>query len=621
MPAGHSGARLVTDGLDAFALRALTARSAVTSVDVQYYIWHSDVTGRVLVQELLQAADRGVRLRVLLDDMDARSRDSALVTLDRHRHVEVRLFNPFATRSGVLRTLSELFVRGSRLNRRMHNKAWIVDGRLAIVGGRNIGDEYFTASEDVNFVDTDVLLAGPAVEEAARHFEAYWSNAASIPVARLRRVAKTRLKLEEVRRRLEVASRAAVASAFGQRLQASLDEDLTATTDVQFEWSRRVDVVADDPCKANPGTRRIAPGVLESMTEAFDAAQSELLLISPYFVPGAGGAARLSEVVRRGAQVSVLTNSLAATDVAAVHSGYARYRSTLLAAGVRLYEMKEAVSPLEHDKRMRLGSSRASLHTKAAIVDRRRIFVGSFNLDPRSASLNCEMGAWIDSEPLARRMLEHFAAATRPEKSYSVSLDGDGRPRWMETVDGVRWSIGGILRPAGIVGRSPGSSACCRSNRSCNAGVAQDGAMRRPAARRRRHFVGGPRTPDVTWIQSLRLLPGAPCGNPARQGWSSAQPARTSGYTRSHSPSAILSEAPPHDSAVRRAPPGVGSRLAAVCPRAPPSFPSSGRSPICSGRSSCALRKRWIATAIAIARSVVRNRSSGSSSSPSRRSR
>jgi cardiolipin synthase C len=431
-----SGVRLVTDGLDAFAQRAHSARAAASSIDVQYYIWHSDSTGRVLVHELLQAADRGVRIRVLLDDVDARSRDSALVALDRHRHIEVRLFNPFAARSGMLRTLLELFASGSRLNRRMHNKAWIVDRRLAIVGGRNIGDEYFAASEGVNFVDTDVLLSGSAVEQTLHHFEEYWNNPAAIAIARLRRMGGTRWRLDHVRRRLGMAARTAANSMFAQRLQASLRDESVTRQDA-LEWVRRVDVVADDPSKANRDHGPLAPGVLESITAAFETAQSELLLISPYFVPGAVGTAQLRELVRRGANVSVLTNSLAATDVAAVHSGYSRYRQLLLEGGVKLYEMKDAISPFEHGKRMRVGSSRASLHTKAAIVDRRRLFVGSFNLDPRSAELNCEMGAWIDSEPLAHQLVTHFEAAIRPENSYVVSLDSARRIRWLEMRDGV----------------------------------------------------------------------------------------------------------------------------------------------------------------------------------------
>lgn len=433
---GQSGALLLPDGLDAFAWRVVSIRAAEHSIDLQTYIWRSDSTGRFLTHELLQAADRGVRVRLLLDDMDARSRDAMLVALNRHPRIEIRLFNPFATRSGTLRTLREIFAHGSRLNHRMHNKSWIVDARLAIVGGRNVGNEYFAASEVVNFVDLDVLLTGRAVEQAARSFESYWDNVASVPVSRLRRIGRNKYTLDELRRTLQDSTRLAAESAYARRLAEAPQIEAMLRDEHRFIWSQRVTVIADDPRKANRGKETLAAGVLESMIDALSTAQSEVLLISPYFVPGAGGAAALRNLAQRGVSVAVLTNSLAATDVAAVHSGYSRYRQSLLEGGVRLYELKSSIAPNEPDKRMRLGSSRASLHTKAAIVDRQQLFVGSFNLDPRSAELNCEMGAWIESSELAREMLEVFATGTAPANSYTVALNARGRACWIESIDG-----------------------------------------------------------------------------------------------------------------------------------------------------------------------------------------
>jgi cardiolipin synthase C len=434
---GQSGALLLPDGLDAFAWRVVSIRAAERSIDLQTYIWRSDATGRFLAHELLQAADRGVSVRLLLDDMDARSRDAILVALDRHPRIEIRLFNPFATRTGALRTLREIFIRGSRLNHRMHNKSWIVDERVAIVGGRNVGDEYFAASNEVNFVDMDVLLVGRAVEQAARSYEEYWSNAASVPVSRLRRMGRNKYTLDELRHALQEAARLAIESAYARRLQGSPPIEAMLHGEQRFTWSEHVTVIADDPRKANRGKEALAPGVLESMIEALSSARSEVLLISPYFVPGAGGTAALRKLAQRGVHVAVLTNSLAATDVAAVHSGYSRYRQSLLEGGVKLYELKSAITLNDHHKRMRLGSSRASLHTKAAIVDRQRSFVGSFNLDPRSAELNCEMGAWLDSHELAQEMLDVFATGTAPANSYTVMLNARGRACWSESVDGT----------------------------------------------------------------------------------------------------------------------------------------------------------------------------------------
>jgi putative cardiolipin synthase len=432
---GESGARLLTDGLDAFALRVLSAQAARGRIDVQYYIWRSDATGLFLARELLRAADRGVQVRVLLDDMDARPRDDSLIALDRHAAVEIRLFNPFRTRRGWLRTVRELFSRGSRLNHRMHNKAWVVDDRIAIVGGRNIGDEYFAASTGVNFIDTDVALTGPAVHATSRSFEEYWACPASRPIRRLRRVGRrSKLTLAAVRERLDSATAELASSPYAKRLEDAAQPELLLNCGYQLE-SAHVEIVADDPRKAlriQPRTR----GVLESMIDAVSAARRELLLISPYFVPGAGAAGALRDLTRRGVRVAVLTNSLAATDVAAVHSGYARYRKALLEDGVDLHELKSAISPEEEDKRIRIGSSRASLHTKAAIVDEDRIFVGSFNLDPRSAELNCEMGAWIASAPLVRQLRSAFETGAAPANSFTVELDDRGRTRWIEVLDG-----------------------------------------------------------------------------------------------------------------------------------------------------------------------------------------
>lgn len=432
----RSGARLISQGTDAFALRALSARAAARSLDLQYYIWHNDATGRYLAGEALAAADRGVRVRLLLDDMDARQRDAVLMALDQHPQIEIRLFNPFATRSGALRTLAEVFARGSRLNHRMHNKAWLADGRIALVGGRNIGDEYFAASDGVNFVDLDVLLAGAAVGQAERSFDEYWNSKSSTPIAHLQRIMRVKLTLDEVRQVLADSARAQADSDYVRRLRQSPSILGMLQGDYALAWESEVQVVADDPRKAIKHASKIRPGVLQSLLDAFGATRRELRLISPYFVPGAGGADGMRKLASAGVDVEILTNSLAATDVAAVHSGYVRYRKQLLAGGVKLYELKPALEAFEHEKRMSFGSSRASLHTKAAIVDHERIFVGSFNLDPRSATLNCEMGAWIHSAALAQQLSALFEEVATPQRSFAVTLDAKGRTLWTETRDG-----------------------------------------------------------------------------------------------------------------------------------------------------------------------------------------
>ncbi|HEY4367549.1 MAG TPA: phospholipase D family protein [Steroidobacteraceae bacterium] len=434
---GQSGAALMPDGGDAFAARVISAREAEYTIDAQYYIWHADTTGRFLAHELLAAADRGVYVRLLLDDMDARSRNPLLTTLNRHPRFEIRMFNPFPVRSSVLRTLVDVITRASRLNHRMHNKSWIVDNRVAMLGGRNVGDEYFAASAEVNFVDLDVLLTGAAVAEAATVFERYWNSDCSVPVEKLRRPLKRHRSLQRLREMLRADAEQTERSDYAERLRESSTLESLVQRDCISIWSDRIHVVADDPRKADDTHQQLDPGVLDSMIAAIGGTRRELLLVSPYFVPGAGATAALCDLAQR-ASVDVLTNSLAATDVAAVHSGYSRYRTTLLLGGVKLSELKPTALPEEgKHQRLRLGSSRASLHTKAAVVDGSRVFVGSFNLDPRSARLNCEMGAWIESEALAEQMRAMYVDAMGPQRSFVVTLDDRNRPQWMETVDGA----------------------------------------------------------------------------------------------------------------------------------------------------------------------------------------
>ncbi len=429
---GRSGVRLVSDGLDAFALRVQSARYAQRTLDVQTYIWRDDATGRFIAHEMLLAADRGVQVRVLLDDMDARPRDLALEALDAHANISVRMFNPFRTRSGVLRTLVELSQRGKRLNHRMHNKCWIADGAIAIAGGRNLGDEYFAAGDGINFIDLDVLMLGPAVQQCALEFERYWNCSLSVPIAKLRKYLTNKLAPHKLRKRLQRSA---------EETEVAPDLDLKAASPEQvlaqpLTWSRSVRVVADDPTKAMGISPADSSRVLDSMAAEIRAASREVLLISPYFVPGMGGTAALRALAFQGAKVEVLTNSLAATDVAIVHSGYTKYRVPLLEAGVRLFELKSAAVLDDARRRLRVGTSRASLHTKAAVIDGERVFVGSFNIDPRSAELNCEMGVWIRSANLAATLRMSFEKGTDPSRSYELSLRTPEGIQWRERSEG-----------------------------------------------------------------------------------------------------------------------------------------------------------------------------------------
>ncbi|QNP40506.1 phospholipase D family protein [Lysobacter solisilvae (ex Woo and Kim 2020)] len=421
---GKTGAILVPGGLDAFAARAISARRAGRSLDLQYYIWHDDLTGRLLGREAWQAAERGVRVRMLLDDMNAEGLDPGLLALDAHPNLEIRLYNPFRNRGGMKRVY-ELVQRVVSVNHRMHNKAWIADGRMAVVGGRNIGVEYFDAGEDTNFRDLDLVLFGPAVAQASSVFDAYWNSTAAVPIAALSR--KDPKQLQALMAQVEAEAASPAAQRYLQRVEASKQVRAYFAGSLQPRWSEGVRVVADPPLKWQSDDR--SGWMVEQLTAKLRGAQRKALLISPYFVPGEFGTDGLGALATRGVHVGVITNSLAANDVPAVHSGYARYREPLLAAGVRLYEIRAQGRP---ETAGIFGSSGASLHTKAFVVDDARGFVGSFNLDPRSADLNTEMGVLFDDPVIASELRDEYLRLASPALSYWVYRRPDGALRWLD---------------------------------------------------------------------------------------------------------------------------------------------------------------------------------------------
>ncbi len=455
---GVSGVQLVQQNALAFAYRAGTAAAAERSIDVQYYLWNADFTGKLLAAELMRAAERGVRVRVLIDDLDARAKHDIFAVADLHPNIEVRIFNPFYDRYGVVGQWSEFVLRGTRLNRRMHNKAWIADNRVAIVGGRNIGDEYFGASEQMNFSDTDVLLAGPVVDAVSREFDEYWNSVDAVPVSRFEVTHPKPADLEALVRAAtdfhqEAGETSYIAALRDPRWRAELLDQAPAPVRV-----RAIRVLADDPAKIGASGADAPPSrVLEGLTEMMQQATQELLIVSPYFVPGRQGTKNLVAGAERGIRIEVLTNSLAATDVVAVHVGYARYRRELLKGGVELYEMKRrANDDLGRSRISVTGSSRATLHTKAMIADSRWTYVGSMNLDPRSANLNTEMGVLVDSPELAAQLREQFQHNTSPDLSYRVQLDEERGLVWHDRLDGHERALED--EPDASVGRRLGAT-------------------------------------------------------------------------------------------------------------------------------------------------------------------
>jgi cardiolipin synthase C len=425
---GLDGVYPLHEGRSAFAARMLLTDAATHTLDLQYYIWHGDLTGTLLFDAVRRAADRGVRVRLLLDDTTTWGVESLLATLDAHPAIEVRLFNPLRPpRWRALGVLTDF----RRLNRRMHGKSFTADGAVTITGGRNIGDEYFEAGEALSFADLGVLVVGPAVVAVQELFERFWTSRHAVPLARLLSAAPVDLAA----RAAELEQEAAAAE-YRRVLQVStLARDLLDGA-LPFEWTT-ARLVADEPDKldrAPEGATMIA-----RLVEALGVPRRELQVISSYFVPSSRGVWAFAELARHGVRVHALTNSLESTDVAAVHAGYARYRRALLRAGVRLYEFRRRGSAREW--RLRGSSvargSAASLHAKAIAVDGERVYVGSFNLDPRSAALNTELGFVIDSPVLARGIARAFEERVQ-DVAWEVRLAPDGHSlRWVErTADG-----------------------------------------------------------------------------------------------------------------------------------------------------------------------------------------
>ncbi|MBT9567014.1 MAG: phospholipase D family protein [Thiobacillus sp.] len=419
---GQSGFHLLHQGHAALAARLSMARLAVHTLDVQYYLFHNDTTGKLLAAELLSAAERGVRVRLLIDDINTADKELGLATLDAHPNIQIRLFNPFHARGTNPLVRGWEVVRESvRLNRRMHNKVFIADNQLGITGGRNIGDEYFDANGEFSFVDLDVLAAGAIVDRLSQAFDVYWNNDAAVPAKALP-MATESVALEKASRFLRQYRAQSRNSPYGRELAAM--DPVPGLLSVTTPWLiAEADLIVDPPEKVlNPDqlTSTLMVGQLAGLW--VDPAK-RALIVSPYFVPGPFGMAYFRYWRHLGVRIDVLTNAYTASDVPVVHAGYANYRVPLLDADVNLYELKPVAEPTGGRLRdLGSGASRASLHAKTFVFDDEHVFIGSFNFDPRSALLNTEMGLVIHSKELARQVTALIEDAMRPERSYRPRL-------------------------------------------------------------------------------------------------------------------------------------------------------------------------------------------------------
>ncbi len=443
MPAPElSGFRLMPLGLFSLDTRVQLARRAEVSLDVQYYHFENDETGRWLLRALRDAAERGVRVRLLIDDLYTGGHDELFLAFAAHKNVQVRVFNPFIRARSQGQTGRFLAHIGDwgRVNHRMHNKLLIADGAMAVIGGRNVANEYYLRSMLENFVDVDAFTVGWVVAPLQFLFDRYWNSA---PVYPFESVAKTDLSKEDLRAKFEE---------WTGPVQTPPPVDLPSTDILGYGpiaddldlgrlaliWGEAY-VFADHPDKpfdGSVGGELLETSVTYNVFEAIRSAKTEILASSPYFVPGVHGMELLRELRERGVKVTVLTNSLASTDEPIVHLGYSRYRGEMLDMGIDLYELSS--SRLKDNKRMFLfGKSLGRLHAKLVVIDRKKIFVGSMNLDPRSATINTELGAVIDSPPLARE-LTRIIDIDRLQSAYRVRKTPDGNALQWLTTDGEK---------------------------------------------------------------------------------------------------------------------------------------------------------------------------------------
>ncbi|MBB3994830.1 putative cardiolipin synthase [Sulfitobacter undariae] len=420
-----SGVIPLSEGHDALASRLAIIAAAEQSIDAQYYIWHDDVSGILLLDALKDAAQRGVRVRLLLDDNGVPGLDDFMAALNAQENFEIRLFNPSTVRAPKLAGYAFDFFR---MNRRMHNKSLIADGAVAIVGGRNIGDEYFQVGDDVFYVDMDVLAIGAVVPETAAMFDAYWNSESVFEVESI--IGGTGDLAA-----FEARTATVMASTDAEEFLSEMDNSAAryAQGVVEMEWTD-VQLVADDPVKGQ-GVATKDQLMIMRLGAILGDATKRLDLVSAYFVPGKPGNAYFSKLAQSGVEVRILTNAMNTTDVLMVHAGYTKYRRELLEAGVDLYELKLRgnMTPVKDGSGLPLGLSGASLHAKTFAIDDDRIFIGSFNFDPRSASLNCEMGFLIDSPTLAKRVSAGFDGPLA-SVSYRPELTPEDKMVWLETM-------------------------------------------------------------------------------------------------------------------------------------------------------------------------------------------
>jgi putative cardiolipin synthase len=430
-PPGQSGFYPLQDGIDALTARLLLADRAERSIDTQYYLIKTDATSTAFIDALLRAADRGVRVRLLVDDVFTAGYDTGMAALDSHPNFEVRIFNPF--RRGTFgRAWSGLTDLG-RVNRRMHTKTFTVDNQVTILGGRNIADEYFGAREDAKFGDLDVVGVGEIANEVSDMFDSFWNHETALPVPAFAKMPDDPVaELEKLRERLREAHENIDQTEYADAVRATALEFMDMEQGM-LDWTT-YQLVYDSPDKGIKSKDGPEIAITMPLGEALQAAKENVLIVSPYFVPRKRGIEYLSDMQARGINVTIVTNSLAANNQLTVHGGYSPSRKPLLKSGVRIYEIRPDAD-VAGSELIASSGAKATLHTKSFLVDGKWLFIGSFNFDPRSANLNTESGVIIESEQMGSQFAKAFAESIEAQ-AYEVFLNEDGNVRWRGFDDG-----------------------------------------------------------------------------------------------------------------------------------------------------------------------------------------
>jgi putative cardiolipin synthase len=424
---GNSGFRIIPAGVDGFLLRMQMINAAERTLDLQYFIFRGDETGKLLTDAVLHAADRGVRVRVLIDDGETIPGDEQIAALEANRHIDIRIYNPFAYRGHVtLLRATEFLFNASRLDYRMHNKLLVADNGAALIGGRNVGDQYFQIDPNSQLADDDVFAAGPIAVTLSATFDEYWNSDLAIPVQALSGAKVSHEGLAEHRQELDGERRDLKADGvdFVKRISEGEPFNGLMSGRLPLVWAH-AQVVCDSPDKKKVENGEMV-GLLmhRPVADAAGATQSELLMVTPFLIPGKEGMQLFERLRQRGVKVRILTNSLESSNELPAQSGYMRYREPLLKQGIELYEVRSQLGNVhgsgETAAIARFGNY--SLHAKLFVFDRTRLFIGSMNFDQRSMHLNTEIGLIIDSPELAQQVAARFEAMVQPVNSYQLLL-------------------------------------------------------------------------------------------------------------------------------------------------------------------------------------------------------